>query len=413
MPHPFFIFCLSFLAIKMASQWGAVRKYLKLIETPTKLAKNDELPKAAILLSVRGGEPGLGNTLTSLLNQDYPDYEVHVVVDSEFDPGWKMAREVLSTEQTKRLKIHVMQDPLPTCTLKCSSLLQTFDSLDENVKILAFVDSDVVPDSNWLKLLSSPLVNEGALVTSGQRWYHPVRNNSASFSRSIWNGGAVVAMEVSNIPWGGSMAMCREFMARHDIPKRWSEAFTEDAVFGKALKSERRTVRFVPEVSLVDETAVSWSNYFRFVRRQMFNTRQESFWAILTCIILISSTSQWALAIAAIIYCISQNFFLAAILGGGWLVHLFFMAAIWMWHERGIRTHCHPELEQRWTWSLALTSTVCTLMYILPASAIASAFVRFEIWRGIQYDVSQGPWNPKMLSYKPFGFSTEIYTPDI
>ncbi len=394
----------------MTSQWMAIRKYLKLIRTSTVLANNEELPKAAILLSVRGGEPSLGNTLNALLSQDYPDFEVHIVVDSEFDPGWMLARDILSLDQTKRLKIHVMQDPLHTCTLKCSSLLQAYESLENDVKYLAFVDSDVVPEKNWLRLLVSPLTNEGALVTSGQRWYQAVRGNSASYSRAMWNGGAVVAMEVSNIPWGGSMAMCRDFMTRHKILERWSEAFTEDAVFGKALKAEKRTVRFVPEVSLIDESTVSWHNYFRFVRRQIFNTRQEAFWAILTSIIVISSVTQWSLLIAAIGCVFLKNFSVAAILGGGWLFHLFFMASIWMWHERGIRTHCHPELDQRWDWKMSISSTVSTLMYLLPVTAIASAFIRFEVWRGIQYDVRHGPWKPKMLSYRPFGFSTEFYS---
>lgn len=408
MLHPLFYFCLGFLALKMTSQWAAVRKYLKLIRTPTTLGDDDVLPKAAILLSVRGGESSLEQTLTGLLNQDYPNYEVHVVIDSEFDPGWEMARSVLSSEQTKRLNIHVLQDPLSTCTLKCSSLLQAFESLEDDVRILAFVDSDIVPKTNWLRALASPIVLDEALVTSGQRWYQPQPGNSAGFSRAIWNGGAVVAMEVSNIPWGGSMAMCRDFMNRQQILERWSEAFTEDAVFGKALKAEGKTVRFVPEVSLIDDSEVSWPSYYRFARRQMFNTRQEAFWMILTSIILISSSTQWILLFATLSALVTQKFALAAILGGGWLFHLIFMAGVWLWHERGIRAHCHPELENHWSWGTAITGTLSTLMYLLPASAIASAFVKFEEWRGIRYDVRSGPWKPKMLSYHPFGFKTEM-----
>src|SRR4051812_17447528 len=41
------------------------------------------LPRAAVLLSVRGADPSLGPCLEGLLDLDYPGYAVRITVDSE------------------------------------------------------------------------------------------------------------------------------------------------------------------------------------------------------------------------------------------------------------------------------------------------------------------------------------------
>ena len=46
-----------------------------------KVIADEELPKAAILLCLRGADPTLRTCLRRLLRQDYPDYELFVCVD--------------------------------------------------------------------------------------------------------------------------------------------------------------------------------------------------------------------------------------------------------------------------------------------------------------------------------------------
>ena len=51
------------------------------------VATDEELPKAAVLLCLRGADPSLPTCLRRLLRQDYPDYELFVAVDSKSDPA--------------------------------------------------------------------------------------------------------------------------------------------------------------------------------------------------------------------------------------------------------------------------------------------------------------------------------------
>src|SRR6478609_7234314 len=50
----------------------------------------DPLPRAAVLLSVRGADPSLPQCLAGLLDQDYPGYAVRITVDSEEDPAYDL-----------------------------------------------------------------------------------------------------------------------------------------------------------------------------------------------------------------------------------------------------------------------------------------------------------------------------------
>jgi cellulose synthase/poly-beta-1,6-N-acetylglucosamine synthase-like glycosyltransferase len=71
--------------------------------TETSGASDRELPRAAVVLSVRGADPSLVDCLQRLLCQDYADYELHVVIDSEHDPAWELVQPHLEEESAARV----------------------------------------------------------------------------------------------------------------------------------------------------------------------------------------------------------------------------------------------------------------------------------------------------------------------
>src|SRR5438045_488739 len=62
---------------------------------PKSRVADASLPRVAVLLSLRGADPDLARNLRSLMSQDYPAYELSIVVDSETDPAWEMAHAVV------------------------------------------------------------------------------------------------------------------------------------------------------------------------------------------------------------------------------------------------------------------------------------------------------------------------------
>ena len=99
---------------------------------------------ASILMSIRGADPSIEESLIQLLNQDYADYEIHLVVDHRRDAAWNLVHEIKEAfDHDCRLNIHEMKKPLKTCGLKCSALLEGLSEIHPNTKYLVLIDADV------------------------------------------------------------------------------------------------------------------------------------------------------------------------------------------------------------------------------------------------------------------------------
>src|SRR5580658_9574379 len=79
-------------------------------------------PKAAVILCVRGNDPVLRDCVASLLDQDYPNYEVQVVVDSRTDPGWEVVQAAAAQRKASCVRITPLARRLDTCTRKLSAI---------------------------------------------------------------------------------------------------------------------------------------------------------------------------------------------------------------------------------------------------------------------------------------------------
>ncbi|HRX79854.1 MAG TPA: glycosyltransferase family 2 protein, partial [Pirellulaceae bacterium] len=90
----FFFWSLVFLAAYNAF-WTFVMVRILSRKAPPP-AEDATLPKAAVLLCLRGADPNLTHSLRRLLRQDYPDYKLFIAVDSEKDPAWNIVRQTIA-----------------------------------------------------------------------------------------------------------------------------------------------------------------------------------------------------------------------------------------------------------------------------------------------------------------------------
>lgn len=223
-------------------------------------------PKGAIILCLRGADPFLSDCLQSLLTQDYANYLLCVVVDSDEDPAWSVLRKF---EGHDRLQIEVLQNPLPTCSLKCSSLIQAVRNLDASIQIVALCDADAVPDPDWLADLAAPLADPGVGVATGNRWYVPQPNSPGSMIRYLWNVPAAVNMVLLKIAWGGSLAIRRDVIDQTDLLNHWSGALCEDTLLLRLLRKHGYRQAFVPNAMIVNRESTTLGNVIDWVPRQM------------------------------------------------------------------------------------------------------------------------------------------------
>lgn len=127
----------------------------RLLRFRRELLSDAECPRGAVILCLRGGDPFLRNCVAELLNQDYPNFEVHVIVDHPDDPANAILDELLAETGSERVHVKFLKDPLDTCSLKCSSVVQAVRSLDESVDFIAQLDADTIPHATWLRELAT------------------------------------------------------------------------------------------------------------------------------------------------------------------------------------------------------------------------------------------------------------------
>jgi cellulose synthase/poly-beta-1,6-N-acetylglucosamine synthase-like glycosyltransferase len=65
------------------------------------------LPAVAVILPLRGADPLLESCLAGVLAQDYPAYQVHIVIDSTEDPAQAVVANVLARGHAPNAEVHV------------------------------------------------------------------------------------------------------------------------------------------------------------------------------------------------------------------------------------------------------------------------------------------------------------------
>ena len=263
---------------------------------PMKRLADKDLPSAAVVLSLRGADPSLRDCLNGLLAQDYPEYSVWIIVDSREDPAWDALHVLLAGQALSvPVRIQVLHAPRPTCSLKMSALLQAAAAIGPTSHVLALIDADVAPASDWLRSLVTPLLAPDVGATTGIRWYTPETHNWGTLVRYLWNAVANTQMAALGIPWGGSLAFRLDVIRRAGLLDEWSHCFCEDTSSARALWKLRLRVQVVANATAVSRETIELSAAVSFIRRQLVCSRlHHPSWPI----ILVTG---WATAFALVV----------------------------------------------------------------------------------------------------------------
>src|SRR5690349_5387235 len=99
---------------------------IRLLAARIRPAADADCGRAAIVLCLRGADPFLHRCLTGILTQDYPDFEVLIVVDNRDDPAWVPVHEITADLRdrttARRVRIEELRERPETCSLKNASL---------------------------------------------------------------------------------------------------------------------------------------------------------------------------------------------------------------------------------------------------------------------------------------------------
>jgi len=400
-----FSLCIAvFFLIQAWMSWRMIRVISKRGRT---LLVDDECPPAAVILCLRGSDPFIGECIQRAATQDYPQYQLRIIVDHDSDPVMQVVQDTIqSLGKSSHIQVESLQTPLATCSLKCSSLAQAEAGLDTDVEVVALLDADTLPHATWLRELVAPLTEPGNGAATGQRWYMPEAASIGAMVRYFWNCAAVIQMHSFDIAWGGSVAIRRDVIRDLQLPNRWRKAFCEDTMLLAALRERDLKLQFVPTLMMVNRESCDVTGFFGWVRRQLLTARlYHPRWPLVVChgvlvtampicaaaiIGLSAATASWLPALIAGVATVGYGAGLAGILLSTEIVVRKTVAA---------RGECTQWLTARACVNFFLAIPVIQLLY--PVALFSSLFVRQVKWRGITYRIKT-PWEIELLEYRPY-----------
>src|SRR5215510_5901040 len=181
--------------------------------------------RVIVFCPCKGTDPEFEKNIHSLLTQDYPNYSVQFIVESEDDPACGVLSAlgtnvlVAGRATSRGQKVHNLAYAVERC---------------ESADVYVFCDSDARFPANWLSRLLAPL--ESNNVTTGYRWYVADRFHFSTLMRSAWNASSVGILgdHNRNFAWGGSTAIRRETFDRLNILDAWRGSVSDDYAITRA-----------------------------------------------------------------------------------------------------------------------------------------------------------------------------------
>jgi cellulose synthase/poly-beta-1,6-N-acetylglucosamine synthase-like glycosyltransferase len=362
--------------------------------------------KTAVILCLRGSDPFLADCLQGLLHQDYPCYDVRIVIDSPDDPAWGTVERVVAHRGAANVQVRALTERRPTCSLKCSSLVQATSELDDSYEIIALVDADVVPHPTWLRELVAPLADERVAATTGNRWYMPHSMSWGSLMRWLWNAAAVVQMYWYGIPWGGTLAFKTSAFREGRLQEQWAHSFGEDTTLYRVFRRLGYRTVFVPGLMMVNREGCRLADFYRWVHRQFLTTRlHHPGWPLVVGHNLAVFLAQGIGLVSLLVAAVTRNGpavrWLLAGMGVYWGIMVGLLATLEVSVRRVLAARREPTSWLRVS-GLLRTAIAMPLTQAIHFVALLRAWTCTEVnWRGIRYRV-QGPGQIRMTQYDSF-----------
>jgi cellulose synthase/poly-beta-1,6-N-acetylglucosamine synthase-like glycosyltransferase len=388
------IFLYALVIVSMIAQvlgfWLVVRNY-RFVLNKAERNRTSFCPKTALIIPCKGIDTEFEKNISSFYKIDYSDYEIIFVTESKQDPAYDQLLVIREKykDQTSAYKISVLAGGIATKgAQKLHNQLFGCSAVSKDVQVFAFADSDACVRPNWLNELVYPLRKDKHGLSSGYRWYVPLKNNFATLAVSILNAkvAQLLGATIFNQAWGGSMAVSVENFKKLGMEKIWDNAVSDDLTLTRAAKKANMKVFFAPACFVASYEEFDTPRFFEFARRQFLLTRVASpgtwFFGLFTCIYMVFAF--WGFAGIAT-YLKFENF-------PQW--YLFLMAALLSWSGQlfnaALRQKMICEIFPS-DWPRLKTAAIADILFspvwafLMLVCILSSSFGRKIQWRGIKY----------------------------
>src|SRR5262249_20785540 len=146
-------------------------RYFSTYQTPS--IPDAGLPNVAVVLCLRGADPFLCECLERLTAQDYPHYDIWVVLDSISDPAAAIVSYWQLGHTSRTIHVTHLKQISEHASLKANALRHAISLIGEDIDAVVLVDADSLTYPLWLRNMVAPLVGGDVAVVTGNRWYSP------------------------------------------------------------------------------------------------------------------------------------------------------------------------------------------------------------------------------------------------
>jgi len=256
------------------------------------LRYSGQMGRVVVVVPCKGSDIGLEKNLRSLFRQDYLDYELRFVVESSQDLAYPVIRRLMAQYPEVRSRV-LIAGRAHRSGQKVHNLRAATADLDEDVRYLAFADSDARLRRQWLRALVSRLDRPGVGAATGYRWYVPVRSSLANHLVYSLNSNIAVFLgsRSPTVVWGGSWAIRRDSFEALGLREAWTGTLSDDLVASRLLQQAGLRVLFEPACMVASPINMKLGELFWFVRRQYLMARfyLPTWWALVVLAITLSN----------------------------------------------------------------------------------------------------------------------------
>jgi hypothetical protein len=347
---------------------------------------------AVLVAPCKGDDTELRQNLSYLLAQDYADYEVRFVVESDRDPALAVIHQVLGERPQRRASICIA-GKAEHSGQKVHNLLAATANLPLETRFLAFVDSDARPSPQWLRCLISRFEDGRPKVVSGYRWFVPARTSLANLLLANINANVagLLGPGEHHFVWGGSWAIERQTFDHIRLREAWQGTLSDDLVATRVLRKKRIPIEFEPRCLVPSPLDVDFGQLFEFLRRQYLIGRfyATRWWLGALAITLLAVGTLWASPLVALIAGARR-------LPLAWapavvFVTLYASHAFRAWLRQDMARHALTAFCGQLTASRRFDLCAAPLAGLVNTVGLLSSLVGNTIsWRGIRYRIFRG-----------------------
>lgn len=359
-----------------------------------------------MILPVRGSDPTLGETIQGLLRQDYPDFQIHIIVDHPSDPAWEPIQNwIAQFDSMNRCRIEPVLFPGTKCGLKSAAIAQVVREL-HSVEVIITIDADVAPHPTWLRDIVAPFDDPRIGAVTGNHWFEPQRPNPGSLLRSLWNAGALIPAAFFGNPWGGSCAFRLADLRQCGLIEAWETSAVDDGPVRAAFDGLERRVVFSPAHIMINRESCSLRFCFDYVSRILTWSRvyeSTSGWTLAHA--LVNGTPWAAALVGSIIAAVHGDQASCTVLLLGLALHALLLGASYFAVRHAVARIARaagrpfPRIGLLRSILLIMLTPLAFGMHVV--AVLRAWLTRYVCWRGIWYYIV-GPRQVSLLSYRPF-----------